>query len=268
VTLALAAIGLLFVVFGLRTALRHATEIVIDDQGIAAMGPLSRRIEWKAIQRVKLSYYATRRDRQGGWMHMTLRGQGGTIRLDSALEGFDDIARRAGLSKGTIYLYFANKEELFREVVRTVVVERIVRARNEFTTGSALERLEGHMRSHWEFVRSRELQVISRLVTTELRDFPDLAAFYGQEVITPGTELLGGLIRRGIEAGEFRAVDPYLAARTLSSMFITHASWCEYRHLFQHLTDVSDDQVFAQLSDFFVHAISARPAASSPGPSR
>jgi hypothetical protein len=96
VTLALAAVGLLFVVFGLRTALRQATEIVVDEQGIAAMGPLSRRIEWEAVRRVKLSYYATRRDRQGGWMHMTLSGQGGTIRLDSALEGFDDIARRVG----------------------------------------------------------------------------------------------------------------------------------------------------------------------------
>jgi len=96
VTLGLAAVGLLFVVFGLRTALRQVTEIVVDEQGVAAMGPLSRRIEWEAVRRVKLSYYATRRDRQGGWMHMTLSGQGGTIRLDSALEGFDDIARRAG----------------------------------------------------------------------------------------------------------------------------------------------------------------------------
>lgn len=96
VTLALAAVGLLFVVFGLRTALRQATEIVLDEQGIAAEGPLRRRIEWKGLQRVKLSYYATRRDRQGGWMHMTLGGAGGgTIRLDSALEAFDDIARRA-----------------------------------------------------------------------------------------------------------------------------------------------------------------------------
>jgi hypothetical protein len=95
VTLALAAVGLLFVVFGLRTWLRQATEIVVDEQGIAAEGPLKRRIDWKAVQRVKLSYYATRRDRQGGWMHMTLNGQGGSIRIDSALEGFDDIARRA-----------------------------------------------------------------------------------------------------------------------------------------------------------------------------
>ncbi|MBX3499720.1 MAG: hypothetical protein KF889_09770 [Alphaproteobacteria bacterium] len=96
VTLGLAAVGLLFVVFGLRTALRQATEIVVDDQGMAAVGPLPRRIEWKAVQRVKLSYYTTRRDRQGGWMHMTLSGHGGTIRIDSALEGFDDIARRVG----------------------------------------------------------------------------------------------------------------------------------------------------------------------------
>ncbi|MGE0424063.1 MAG: hypothetical protein AB7O88_17485 [Reyranellaceae bacterium] len=93
VTLVLLAVGVLFVVFGLRTALRQATEITVDGQGIAAVGPLPRRIEWKALQRVKLSYYATRRDRQGGWMHMTLRGEGGTIRIDSALEGFDDIAR-------------------------------------------------------------------------------------------------------------------------------------------------------------------------------
>lgn len=104
VTLALAVVGLLFVVFGLRTGLRQATEIVVDDQGIAARGALSRHIEWKAVQRVKLSYYATRRDRQGGWMHMTLSGRGRTIRLDSALEGFDGIARRAGraaLENGT-----------------------------------------------------------------------------------------------------------------------------------------------------------------------
>lgn len=96
VTLALAAVGLLFVVFGLRTALRQATEIAVDDQGIAAVGPLSRHIDWDAVRRVKLSYYATRRDRQGGWMHMTLSGQGGSIRIDSALDGFDGIARRAG----------------------------------------------------------------------------------------------------------------------------------------------------------------------------
>jgi AcrR family transcriptional regulator len=180
----------------------------------------------------------------------------------------EDIARQAGLSKGTIYLYFPNKEELFREVVRTVVVERIERARDEPPTGTALEQLERLMRSHWSFVRSREYQVISRLVTGELRDFPDLAEFYGREVIAPATELLGGLIRRGIAAGEFRPVDPFLAARTLSSMFITHASWCEYRHLFQHLTDVSDDQVFDQLRDFFIHAISVSPPAPPPSSHR
>lgn len=95
VTLALAALGALFVLFGARTALRHATGITADEEGITALGPFGGRIAWQQLQRLKLSYYATRRDRKGGWMHMTLTGGGRTLRLDSSLDGFDDVARLA-----------------------------------------------------------------------------------------------------------------------------------------------------------------------------
>jgi AcrR family transcriptional regulator len=176
----------------------------------------------------------------------------------------EDIARRANLSKGTIYLYFPNKEELFREVVRSVVVARINRAREEFGSGTALERIDRFMRAHWDFVRSREFQIIYRLVHGELQHFPDLAAFYGREVIAPAKTVLGGLMRYGMETGEFRPMDPLLAARTLSAMFTTHAAWCEHRALFQQLDDVSDEQVFDQLREFFLHAISANPPSASP----
>jgi hypothetical protein len=101
VTLALAAVGVLFVLFAARTALRHATQIVADESGIAAQGPFGREIAWNRLERLKLAYYATRRDRKGGWMHMTLAGGGHTLRLDSSLDGFADIARlaaRAGLA--------------------------------------------------------------------------------------------------------------------------------------------------------------------------
>jgi hypothetical protein len=101
VTLILAALGALFLLFGARTALRHATEIVADDAGIAAQGPFGCRIAWDRLERLKLAYYATRRDRKGGWMHMTLAGGGCTLRLDSSLDGFGDIARlaaRAGVA--------------------------------------------------------------------------------------------------------------------------------------------------------------------------
>jgi AcrR family transcriptional regulator len=192
--------------------------------------------------------------------------------LDAALEVFgerglagarlDDIARRAGVSKGTIYLYFPNKEELFREVVRAVVVDRLRQAAADAGTQDPVEELKRYLRAHWDFVRSPQFQTIFKLVTGELHNFPDLAEFYGREVITPATQLLAGMIRRGIDRGDFRRVDPVLAARFMSSTAMTHSTWCARRHLFKLLTDVTDEQVFEQLSDFFFHAIRATPASA------
>src|SRR6476661_3924562 len=111
--------------------------------------------------------------------------------LEAALEVFaerglsdarlEDIAKRAGVSKGTIYLYFPNKEELFREMVRDIVVgqleiaERMV---NE-STASATETLVAFMRKHWAKIRSAEFEPLFRLVHAEIHHFPDLAKFYG-----------------------------------------------------------------------------------------
>jgi hypothetical protein len=104
VTLVLAALGVLFLLFGARTALRHATQVAIDDDGISALGPFGGRIAWERLEQVKLSYYATRRDRKGGWMHMTLTGEGRTLRLDSSLDGFDDVARAAARAAAARHL--------------------------------------------------------------------------------------------------------------------------------------------------------------------
>jgi len=194
--------------------------------------------------------------------------------LDAALQVFgerglagarlDDIARRAGVSKGTIYLYFANKEELFREVVRAIVVDRLRQAADKAGSGDPVEELKRYLRAHWDFVRSPEFQTIFKLVIGELHNFPDLAEFYGREVVMPTTQLLAGMIRRAIERGDFRRVDPILAARFMSSTVMTHSTWCARRHVFKLLTDVTDEQVFEQLSDFFFHAMRATPAADSP----
>ena len=194
--------------------------------------------------------------------------------LDAALKVFDerglagarldDIARRAGVSKGTIYLYFPNKEELFREVVRAVVVDRVRQAAANAGSDDPVDELKRYLRAHWDFVRSPEFQTIFKLVTGELHNFPDLAEFYGREVVIPSTQLLAGMIRRGIDHGDFRRVDPVLAARFMSSTAMTHSTWCARRHVFKLLTDVTDEQVFEQLSDFFFHAIRATPASAPP----
>jgi AcrR family transcriptional regulator len=175
----------------------------------------------------------------------------------------DDIARRAGLSKGTIYLYFPNKEELFREVIRTVVVGQIEQARAATRDGDPREELLRYMREFWGFVRSSDFQAIHRLVYGELANFPDLAAFYGTEVVAASREVAAEIIRRGIACGEFRQTDPDMAARTVNSMLMMHAAWCEKRHLFRQLENLSDEQIFDSLVDFSLHAI-AGPGASAP----
>ena len=190
--------------------------------------------------------------------------------LDAALQVFgerglagarlDDIARRAGVSKGTIYLYFPNKEELFREVVRAIVVDRLREAAAKAEAGDPVDELKRYLRAHWDFVRSPEFQTIFKLVTGELHNFPELAEFYGREVVMPANQLMAGMIRRGIERGDFRRVDPVMAARFMSSTAMTHSTWCARRHVFKLLTDVTDEQVFEGISEFFFHAIRETPS--------
>ena len=145
-----------------------------------------------------------------------------------------------------------------------MVVDRLREAAANAGTGDPVDELKRYMRAHWDFVRSPEFQTIFKLVTGELHNFPDLAEFYGKEVVMPSTQLLAGMIRRGIDRGDFRRVDPVLAARFMSSTAMTHSTWCARRHVFKLLTDVTDEQVFEQLSDFFFHAIRATPASDSP----
>ena len=185
--------------------------------------------------------------------------------LDAALAVFaerglaaarlDDIAKRAGLSKGTIYLYFPNKEELFREVIRQTVIAMIERVERLLTSGTPSEQLHAAMRAYWTFLRSPVFATLFRLVIGELHNFPDLARFYGDEVIARGLRVATAVLEHGMATGEFRREDPAVAARMLISLFMTHAMWCNNRNLFAHVGSLTDDQVYAQLEQFYLHAI-------------
>jgi AcrR family transcriptional regulator len=170
----------------------------------------------------------------------------------------DDIAKRANVAKGTIYLYFPNKEELFREMVRQSMVEAI--DRNEaILLGSADESAEAQLTAMfqvwWRFMRSDRFAVVHRLVIGELHNFPDLMQFYADEVILRGRRVVSGLIARGIERGEFRNVDPDMAARMLSALGVSHSIWCTRRNFFPALLETSDEELGAQLLDFYLHAL-------------
>ncbi|MGE5144422.1 MAG: TetR/AcrR family transcriptional regulator [Acidobacteriota bacterium] len=121
----------------------------------------------------------------------------------------EDVARRAGVTKGTLYLYFKNKEALFKAVIRQTIVPII--AQGELTarsfTGSARELLEQLVREYWRLVFETSLAGLPKLMMAEAANFPQLARFYYDEVVTRGHKLLGGVIERGMKNGEFRRVD-------------------------------------------------------------
>ena len=172
----------------------------------------------------------------------------------------EDIANRAGLSKGTIYIYFANKEELFREVVRSTVIAFIERGEAFFE----LERdprqaLLAWMDAYWAWIRSPVFPAMHRMVIAELRSFPDLAAFYAKEVVERAQRLVCEMLERGMDTGVFRRMDPLVAARMLSAVFISHGNWYHQRISFKSIADIPDEQLFSQIRDFFFHAMRPEP---------
>ena len=194
--------------------------------------------------------------------------------LDAALEVFaergladarlDDIAKRAGLSKGTIYLYFANKEELFREVVRGSVVESIARAEAFFEAErDPVQSLMKWTEGYWGWLRSPVFPAMHRMVNSELRNFPDLAQFYATEVIERAQRLVRGILERGMDSGVFRRTDPAVASRMLSAIFISHALWYHQRQCFKSIAQTHDDELLRQIRDFFFHAMRPESAATS-----
>ena len=85
----------LFLAFAGSTYLRQRCRVEVDGETIAASGVFPVRLSWNALDGVRLRYFATRRDRKNGWMELTLRGAGRKMRLDSRLDDFPSIARRA-----------------------------------------------------------------------------------------------------------------------------------------------------------------------------
>lgn len=97
----LGGLAALFSVFGLRTALRHRTFVEVTEAGISASGPLGASIRWTELDRIKLAYYSTRRDRRDGWMQLELRAGRSVIRLDSRIEGFAELVERSARAAAT-----------------------------------------------------------------------------------------------------------------------------------------------------------------------
>lgn len=190
---------------------------------------------------------------------------------DQGLEGarLDEIARRAGVSKGTIYLYFASKEELFRAVVEAKVIS-VIEAAEQDAQRRASEELSGaddlrrHMTRQWDHLRSRTYLSMYRLVHAELHHFPDLMRFYGNEVVERSLRLTASIIARGIARGEFVDADPLVTARLVASMLLTHALWYERRTLYDSSMNECADTVRDSVIEFALRSLIPAPGAAKP----
>lgn len=121
----------------------------------------------------------------------------------------EEVAKRAGVSKGTLFLYFQSKEELFKAVVMENLGGRFTEWNQEFETfeGTSADMLRYCMRIWWERVGSTKASGLTKLMMSEGSNFPELAEFYRREVVRPGHDLLRRILRRGIERGEFAPID-------------------------------------------------------------
>lgn len=157
--------------------------------------------------------------------------------LDAALAEFfekgfaaarlEDIAARAGVSKGTVYLYFDSKEEMFEALVQAIPRANVERLRAIATDATVppedlLRRMLAFVGG---FLRDERMSKFPRLIISDGGRFPKLAETYKREVISRGIGILSAVIERGIKEGVFRAVDPLQAAFAALSPLLFTAIW-------------------------------------------
>lgn len=161
--------------------------------------------------------------------------------LDAALalfveKGFaatrsEEVAHRAGVSKGTLYLYYASKAELFKALVRTNMSALIAEGAEvaEAFDGPRADLLSKLITTWWERVGNTPIAGLHKVVLSEARNFPEIAAFYTEEVIVPADRLFAGIVQQGIDRGEFRE----LPVHEVAHAFITPVIFAAiHRHSF------------------------------------
>lgn len=172
----------------------------------------------------------------------------------------DEVAARAGVSKGTLYLYFENKEELFKAVVRENMVTQLVDAEE------LIARFEGHtsdllrtcISNWWARIGATKLSGISKLMLAESGNFPDVARFYHEEVVSRGEALIRRIVERGIATGDFRVVDPVTSTRVIIAPVLMLMMWRHSLH-YCHLEPIEASAFLDCLVDLLTRGFEAPP---------
>ena len=143
----------------------------------------------------------------------------------------EEVAKAAGVSKGTLYLYFPSKEELLKAVIQHFLGAEIEAGIKEAAAaeGPTAQVMEQLLVTWWTRIYEGPASGVFKLVITEIRNFPEIGDFWVEHVVAPGEALVSGLLRRGIERGEFAPVDVAFATH---SMLMPMILLCVHKHSF------------------------------------
>ncbi len=170
----------------------------------------------------------------------------------------DDVATRAGVSKGTLYLYFDSKEALFKAVVEEGIVPTLAAAEQRLAehSGSSVELLRSLLFGWWQQIGGTRLAGVPKLIVAESRNFPEIAQYYHDKVIVRGRALLRVALQRGIASGEFRPLNVETAIDVIIAPVLMLAIWrCSLCFCGQQ----SDPEIYLETYfDLLVHGL--RPA--------
>ena len=141
----------------------------------------------------------------------------------------EEIAQRAGVSKGTLYLYFETKQDLFRAVVQEVVVPNVETIRSAVLAADLP--FAGILRSFLPrfaaIVTHLPVGAVAKMVIGESRNFPELAKVWHDHVASRAIGMIAELIERAQARGEVRPGDPRLHAFTLMGPMVLGLLWRE-----------------------------------------
>jgi TetR/AcrR family transcriptional regulator len=173
----------------------------------------------------------------------------------------DEVAARAGVSKGTLFLYFESKEDLFKAVIRDNIANLFPAWNEEFKTfeGSSAEMLHYAMDLWWLNVGNTPASGIVKLVISEAQNFPEIAAFYQKEVVEPGTGLLQSILQRGVERGEFQHMDTSKSVFSIIAPMIFLMMWKHSMGACAASANIIDPKEFIHMHvDLLLNGMSAK----------
>jgi AcrR family transcriptional regulator len=186
--------------------------------------------------------------------------------LDAALDLFvekgfaaaraEEVAQRAGVSKGTLYLYYPSKEELFKAVIVRNLSSRIADTAQQVQAwnGAMAPLLQSLLVEWWQQTYASPASGVFKIIVGEVRNFPEIAEYYVQQVIEPGSQLIGGIIAQGIRSGEFRTVD---VESTVHSLVMPMVMLCVHKHGLAACTQhqIDGQRFIAEHVDLVVHGL-------------